>query len=128
MEQRKLTAEELKLMAFYHQLIALGRDTEVAARLIILRPDGTRFAGVSLSDRDLDAVTDRLASLNETKKALDAEEAALGVEDSFDRHSAEALAIVRDVPEKLAEPTQSDVDEVMAGFESLLRGEGGQTA
>ena len=128
MEQRKPTPEELKLMAFYHQLIALGRDTEVAARLIILRPDGTRFAGVSLSDRDLDAVTDRLASLNETKKALDAEEAALGVEDSFDRHSAEALAIVRDVPEKLAEPTQSDVDEVMAGFESLLRGEGGQTA
>jgi len=128
MEQRKLTEEELQLMAFYHQLIALGRDTEVAARLIILRPDGSRFAGVSLSDRDLDAVTDRLASLNETKKALDAEEAALGVEDSFDRHSAEALAIVRDVPEKLAEPTQSDVDEVMAGFESLLRGEGGQTA
>jgi len=128
MEQRKPTPEELKLMAFYHQFIALGRDTEVAARLIILRPDGTRFAGVSLSDRDLDAVTDRLASLNETKKALDAEEAALGVEDSFDRHSAEALAIVRDVPEKLAEPTQSDVDEVMAGFESLLRGEGGQTA
>ena len=126
MEQRKPTPEELQLMAFYHQLIALGRDTEVAARLIILRPDGTRFAGVSLSDRDLDAVTDKLASLNETKQALDAEEAALTAEDSFDRHSAEALAIVRGVPGELAEPTQSDVDEVVSGFEALLRGEGGQ--
>jgi len=121
MEQRKLTEAEVRLMAFYHQLIALGRDTEVAARLIILRPDGSRFAGVSLSERDLDAVTDQLASLNETKKVLDAEEAAQSAEDSLGKHFAEALAIVSG-PEQLPEPTPSDIDALIAEAEAILNG------
>ena len=125
MEQRKLTEGELRLMAFYHQLAALSPDTNVAGRLLILRPDGSCFANLSLSDRDLEAATDAIASLNSAKRALENDTRPVAID--VEEHFAQALAIVNG-PGLLPEPTTGDVDDVVAGFEALLRGEGGQTA
>jgi len=123
MGQRKLTEEELRLMAFYHQLIALGRDTEVAARLVILRPDGTRFASVSLSAKDLDNATDAIAALNPATYELDEAEAP---ETDLDEHFAGVMRVMNGLPDPLPEPTEGDITSIVTGFEALLRGEGGQ--
>lgn len=101
------TENELRILALYHQLRALSDSEEVGAMVIITAPASRIVQSVSLSPSDLDAVTEALASLNAAKAATE-ETTRPG--------------------EGLPQVDGDDVDEIVSGFEALLKGEGGQPA
>lgn len=106
MAGREPTADELRVLAIYEQLRALSDSEEVGAMVIITIPGSRLVQSVSLSPRDLEAATEALASLNAAKAAT--EESTRPVD--------------------LPEVDGDDVDEIVSGFEALLKDEGGQPA
>lgn len=104
MNGRQPTPEELRIIEFYRQLRALSDDPEIAATIVLLAPNSRLVQSCSLSASDLEAATDALASLNAAKKATEA----------TTRPDA-----------GLPEVDADDINAIVSGFESLLRGDGG---
>ncbi|MFI0822220.1 hypothetical protein ACH4TX_41710 [Streptomyces sp. NPDC021098] len=65
-----MTPQELRALALYTQLASLSPDDgEVDARITIRLGDGQFMGDVLLSARDMEAVTDALASVNAYARA-----------------------------------------------------------
>jgi hypothetical protein len=64
MAEREHTNDEMRLEELRQQLLALSADTECGGRITFRAPNGKYVGEVTLSVRDIEAVTDSLISLN----------------------------------------------------------------
>ena len=108
MAERDYTNDEMRLEELRQQFLALSADSDCGGRITFRAPNGDYVGEVTLSVRDIEAVTESLISLNHYRaEAADPAAEPLPIDDEDDLDAV-------------------DIDELVGAFETLLKNEGGQ--